>query len=81
MSIDKNTTKVNEEAIVSIECLNSEERIIEFSLPDGADFSEEFTKKLNMENVMVDSISVVENSKIRIEKRIEQCFRESFYSS
>ncbi|HFJ9331201.1 TPA: WxL domain-containing protein [Bacillus paranthracis] len=69
MSIDKNTTKVNEEAIVSIECLNSEERIIEFSLPDGADFSEEFTKKLNMENVMVDSISVVENSKIRIEKK------------
>ncbi|WP_346629224.1 adhesive domain-containing protein, partial [Bacillus thuringiensis] len=69
MSIDKNKTKVNEEAIVSIECLNSEERIIEFSLPDGADFSEEFTKKLNMENVMVDSINVVENSKIRIEKK------------
>ncbi|CAM4095683.1 adhesive domain-containing protein [Bacillus mobilis] len=69
MSIDKDTKKVNEEVIVTIESLNSEERIIEFLLPDGADFSEEVTKKLNMENVMIDAINVVGNSRIRIEKK------------
>ncbi|MBL1703788.1 cell surface protein, partial [Klebsiella pneumoniae] len=61
--------QVNEEAILAIESFNSEERIIEFSLPEGAQFSEEITKKLNMENVMIDTISVVENSRIRIEKK------------
>ncbi|EJR47061.1 adhesive domain-containing protein [Bacillus paranthracis] len=69
MSIDKSTTQVNEEAILAIESFNSEERIIEFSLPEGAQFSEEITKKLNMENVMIDTISVVENSRIRIKKK------------
>ena len=78
MEIDKSTKQVNEEAIFTIESLNSEEETIEFSLPDGADFNEEVTKKLNTGNVMVDTISVVENSRVRIEKRIKQCFRKSF---
>ena len=37
MEIDKSTKQVNEEAIFTIESLNSEEETIEFSLPDGAD--------------------------------------------
>ncbi|BCD21899.1 hypothetical protein BC30090_0796 [Bacillus cereus] len=69
MEIDKSTKQVNEEAIFTIESLNSEEETIEFSLPDGADFNEEVTKKLNTGNVMVDTISVVENSRVRIEKK------------
>ena len=46
MEIDKSTKQVNEEAIFTIESLNSEEETIEFSLPDGADFNEEVTKEI-----------------------------------
>ena len=68
MEIDKSTKQVNEEAIFTIESLNSEEETIEFSLPDGADFNEEVTKKLNTGNVMVDTISVVEIQGFELKK-------------
>ena len=78
MEIDKSTKQVNEEAIFTIESLNSEEETIEFSLPDGADFNEEVTKEIKYGNVMVDTISVVENSRVRIEKESNNALGKVF---
>ncbi|HEK9101704.1 cell surface protein [Bacillus pfraonensis] len=65
---DKNKAKVDEDIVLKVENFGPQAEKVELRLPDGVNFNEEATKKLNENNKAIESIRLVDHSIIQIQR-------------
>ncbi len=66
---DKSKAKVDEDIVLEIENSGNQDDKVELQLPEGVNFNEEATKKLNETNEAIETIRVVEHSIIQIQRK------------
>lgn len=68
MQANKSKVKVDEDIVLEIEKSGNQDDKVELQLPEGVNFNEEATKKLNETNGAIEIIHVVEHSTIQIKE-------------
>ncbi|MRD37467.1 cell surface protein [Bacillus thuringiensis] len=71
MQANKSKAKVDEDIVLEIENPGNQDDKVELQLPEGVNFNEEATKKLNETNEAIETIRVVEHSTIQIQRKAQ----------